>query len=216
MAHTRALGSFASHTIGGRRAGGSASYQADGMGCRPYRCGDRPGGSQPPVCQRTMLPLQETRKSYHISPPDSSAKRDFLKFRRRSPCQSPTYAPCAHTLGTTGRLALPLPLASVCDFVRTIISFHARRVPWISKLIKKAVPTARLSNNASIRLCKWMRQFRTISKQSGGKADLSPFRRSCRRGQLLDQIVHATLNLLDFLFHVIDSCLKPIHTPCIL
>ena len=121
----------------GGALGAARPTRRTARGCRPYRCGDRPGGSQPPVCQRTMLPLQETRKSYHISPPDSSAKRDFLKFRRRSPCQSPTYAPCAHTLGSAGRLALPLPLVSVCDFVRAIISFRARRVPRVLKLIKK-------------------------------------------------------------------------------
>ena len=108
-----------------RRTGTRDPTQADGTRCRPYRCGDRPGGSQPPVCQRTMLPLQETRKSYHISPSVSSAKRDFLKFRRRSPCQSPTYAPCAYTLGSAGRLALPLlhiyPLRRT--FVRNVFSF---------------------------------------------------------------------------------------------
>ncbi len=75
-----------------RRTGTRDPTRADGTGYRPYRCGDRPGGSQPPVCQRTLLPLQETRKSYHISPPVSSVKRDFLKFRHHSPCQFPAFA----------------------------------------------------------------------------------------------------------------------------
>ena len=61
---------------------------ADGMGCRPYRCGDRPGGSQPPVCQGTAFPLRRNveiihyradgRKGEVIS--TAQQRHDFLPF----------------------------------------------------------------------------------------------------------------------------------------